>query len=85
MKAIFNHSVFNEDSLLHLNWFMMVVEKSEYPVDLIRGLYEENILPNGLDGTDCEINVTPERVEFCERTSDGVRLVAYTTLHKIEI
>ncbi|WP_301704089.1 hypothetical protein [uncultured Parabacteroides sp.] len=84
MKAIFEHSVFDEHSLLHLNWFMMVVEKSEYPVDLIRNLFEENILPNGLDGTDCEINITPERVEFREKIGDQVRMIAYTTLHKIE-
>lgn len=85
MKAILNHSVFNEDSLLSLNWFMTVVEQSEYPVDLIRKLYEENVLPDGLNRTDCEINVTSERVEFREKTNDGIRLIAYTTLHKIDI
>lgn len=85
MKAIFNHSVFSEENLIHLNWFMQIVEMSAHPFELISNLYEENMLPDGLEGTDCKIKITSERVSFWEnRNDDEAELIAYATIHEID-
>lgn len=85
MKAIFNKPVFSDDNFKHLNWFMTIVERSEYPVDLMRNLYQEGMLPDGLKDTTCEIRVTPEKILFYENINDeDEQLVAYTTLYRID-
>lgn len=86
MKAIFNHSVFDEENLIHLNWFMQIVEMSAHPLELISKLYEEGMLPDGLNDTDCEIRITSERVSFYEdrNDDDGHELIAYATMHEID-
>jgi len=86
MRAIFNHSIFSEDNLLKLNWFMSTVEMSDSPTILVENLYKEQLLPNGLDGGTyrCYIEITPTRIAFYEDVGDdkGDRLIAYVDSDK---
>ena len=85
MKAILENPMFNDENFNHLNWFMTIVAMSENPVDLIRNLYEEGMLPNGLDGTDCYVDVKKYSVLLFEKINDDKeRLICYVPYTKIK-